>query len=123
MHVQLDIQTIQVLGNAELLFSCLRNLVDNAVRYAAPQGTIWIKTKTHEFTQEICIADNGQTVTNEVLARLGERFYRALGSKTQGSGLGLSICKKIIELHAGKIEFARAEQGGLQVRIVLPKNN
>lgn len=123
MHVQLDIQPIQVLGNAELLFSCLRNLVDNAVRYAARQGTIWIKTKTHEFTQEICIADNGQTVTNEVLARLGERFYRALGSKTQGSGLGLSICKKIIELHAGKIEFARAEQGGLQVRIVLPKNN
>ncbi|MFV5463546.1 ATP-binding protein, partial [Acinetobacter sp. 207] len=65
--------------------------------------------------------DNGHAVTDDVLARLGERFYRALGSKAQGSGLGLSICKKIIELHAGKIEFSRAEQGGLKVRILLPK--
>ncbi len=112
IQIQSDIQPIQVQGNPELLFSCLRNLIDNAVRYAAPQGRIWIEVKPHELMHEIRIADNGQAVTDEVLARLGERFYRALGSKTQGSGLGLSICKKIIELHAGKIEFSRAEQGG-----------
>lgn len=121
IQIHLDVQEIQVQGNPELLFSCLRNLIDNAVRYTAPQGRIWIEAKPYELMQEICIADNGQAVTDEVLARLGERFYRALGSKTQGSGLGLSICKKIIELHAGKIEFSRAEQGGLKVRILLPK--
>lgn len=121
IQVHLDGQEIQVQGNPEFLFSCLRNLIDNAMRYADPQGRIWIEAKPHELMQEICIADNGQAVTDEVLTRLGERFYRALGSKTQGSGLGLSICKKIIELHAGKIEFSRAEQGGLKVRILLPK--
>lgn len=121
IQIHLDVQEIQVQGNPELLFSCLRNLIDNAMRYADPQGRIWIEAKPHELMQEICIADNGQAVTDEVLTRLGERFYRALGSKTQGSGLGLSICKKIIELHAGNIEFSRVEQGGLKVGILLPK--
>ncbi|MEG0198915.1 MAG: ATP-binding protein, partial [Acinetobacter sp.] len=45
--------------------------------------------------------------------------YRALGTKTQGSGLGLSICTKIIELHHGKITFAQSQYGGLSVRIRL----
>jgi two-component system sensor histidine kinase QseC len=54
------------------------------------------------------------------LQRLGERFYRALGTKTQGSGLGLSICKKIIELHAGEIQFSRSAHGGLKVELQFP---
>jgi two-component system sensor histidine kinase QseC len=55
----------------------------------------------------------------EVFERLGERFYRALGTKTQGSGLGLSICRKIIELHHSKIVFSPSEYGGLKVSIQL----
>ncbi len=61
-------------GNPELLFSCLRNLIGDAVRYAAPQGRIWIEAKPHELMQEICIADNGHAVTDDVLARLGNAF-------------------------------------------------
>lgn len=69
------------------------------------------------------IEDNGQQLTNETLDRMGERFYRALGSKTQGSGLGLSICKKIIELHQGQLQFSRAPMGGLSVSISLVNKN
>ncbi len=69
------------------------------------------------------IEDDGQQMNAEILARLGERFYRALGTKTQGSGLGLSICKKVVELHQAKIEFKLSEYGGLAVVISMPNLN
>ena len=51
--------------------------------------------------------------------RLGERFYRALGTKTQGSGLGLSICQKIVDLHAGQLLFSSSDLSGLKVELLL----
>ena len=79
IQVHLDGQEIQVQGNPEFLFSCLRNLIDNAMRYADPHGRIWIEAKPQELMQEICIADNGQAVTDEVLTRLGERLLPRFG--------------------------------------------
>lgn len=68
---------------------------------------------------ELIIENEGHGLNEAVFERLGERFYRALGTKTQGSGLGLSICTKIIELHHGEIKFAKSQYGGLSVRIRL----
>ncbi|MCP5793656.1 ATP-binding protein, partial [Klebsiella pneumoniae] len=59
-------------------------------------------------------------VDDEVLLRLGQRFFRVLGTQQQGSGLGISITRKIIELHNGKLRFMHAEQGGLRAEIILP---
>ena len=122
----IQIQTTQfaenlvITGNDKLIFSCLRNLLDNAIRYAGQNGHVFIKMQQKQQRLSISIEDNGQGVTEEVLQRLGERFYRALGTKTQGSGLGLSICKKIIELHAGEIQFSRSAHGGLKVELQFP---
>lgn len=69
----------------------------------------------------LTIENQGAGLDTEVLERLGERFFRVLGTKTQGSGLGLSICKKIIELHRGRITFAQSSIGGLKIQIQLPK--
>ena len=63
--------------------------------------------------------NDGEGIPQDILDRLGERFYRALGSKTQGSGLGLSICKKVIDLHHGEIQFTASEYGGLSVCVYL----
>ena len=65
------------------------------------------------------LENEGQGIDPEVLQHLGERFYRALGTKTQGSGLGLSICRKIIELHHGQMELLPSSYGGLKVVIRL----
>ena len=122
-NIQIETQFAEhlvITGNDKLIFSCLRNLLDNAIRYAGQNGHVFIKMQQKQQRLSISIEDNGQGVTEEVLQRLGERFYRALGTKTQGSGLGLSICKKIIELHAGEIQFSRSAHGGLKVELQFP---
>jgi two-component system, OmpR family, sensor histidine kinase QseC len=108
-------------ANNELIFTCIRNLVDNAVRYNLIDGNIEISTKRSINQNEIVIRNNGDELSDEVLERLGERFYRTLGTNTVGSGLGISICKKIIDLHQGSIEFSKNSGSGLRVIILLPK--
>lgn len=122
-NIQIQTQLLPHLyinANEKLIFSCLRNLVDNAIRYAEQGGHVFIDVQHKQQHIILSIEDDGQGVTGEVLQRLGERFYRALGTKTQGSGLGLSICQKIIELHAGEIHFSQSSHGGLKVELQFP---
>ncbi len=68
----------------------------------------------HYFIQ---IENSGEGLPAEVIARLGERFYRVLGTDTQGSGLGLSIVKKIMDLHQADLLIESSPLGGLKVRL------
>ena len=108
---------LSIFANEKLIFTCVRNLVDNAIRYAGQGGHVFIDVQQRQQNVVMTIADGGQSLTEEILQRLGERFYRALGTKTQGSGLGLSICQKIMQLHAGEIHFSKSGCGGLQVTL------
>ena len=113
---------LAIWANEKLIFSCIRNLMDNAIRYAGQNGHVFINVQQQHQKLTMTIEDDGQGVTEEVLQRLGERFYRALGTKTQGSGLGLSICQKIIELHAAEMHFSQSSHGGLKVELQFPVN-
>ena len=113
---------LSIFANEKLIFSCIRNLIDNAIRYTGQNGHVSIDLQQKYQKLTMTIEDDGQGVTDEVLQRLGERFYRALGTKTQGSGLGLSICQKIMELHAGEIHFSQSAHGGLKVELHFPLN-
>ncbi|WP_298145870.1 ATP-binding protein [uncultured Acinetobacter sp.] len=113
LDVALDAYIVQ--GNRELLFTCIRNLVDNAVRYSPHASTLNININAS--TNRLCISNQGEPITDEVLARLGERFYRALGTKSSGSGLGISICQKIIALHHAQLNFSANPRGGLTAQI------
>lgn len=120
IHYQLELENVRIEANKELILSCIRNVVDNAIRYSEQGGIIKINLNQHNSSVHFKIENGGQGLSEVVLKRLGERFYRELGTKTQGSGLGLSICKKIIQLHGGKIEFSASNFGGLRVDISLP---
>ncbi|ESK55238.1 MAG: two-component sensor histidine kinase [Moraxellaceae bacterium] len=106
------------LANQQLIFTCIRNIIDNAIRYTPEHGHVYI-TLIQQQDLELIFENEGHGLNEAVFERLGERFYRALGTKTQGSGLGLSICTKIIELHHGEITFEQSQYGGLSVRIRL----
>ena len=118
IHWNLKLEDAVIEANAELIFSCIRNLVDNAIRYTPMQGQVEIRTIVEGQNLQLMIENSGEGIQEEVVQRLGERFYRALGTRTQGSGLGLSICQKIMQLHTAKIDCAPSGLGGLKVSLI-----
>lgn len=102
-------------GQALLLSLLVRNLVDNAVRYTPAGGTVTVR-----LTERLLrVEDDGPGVTEEHLARLGERFYRPPGQEQTGSGLGLSIVQRIASLHGLRVSFANRPEGGFVAQMLL----
>ena len=97
-------------GDPDLLAVLLRNLMDNAVRYA-PAGT----EVTLRFTASALTVENdGPPLSAETLAHLGERFHRPAGQVETGSGLGVSIAQRIAALHGLVLRYRpRADGSGV----------
>lgn len=91
----------------------VRNVLDNAVRYSPRGSVVTVVLQSHE----IIITDNGPGVSPEFLNSLGERFFRPPGQEKTGSGLGLSIVRRIAALHGMQALFLNASHGGFEVRI------
>ena len=87
---------LPLLGNADLVGAALRNLVDNAVRYAPQASRVTLILDSNH----VSVCDDGAGVAEAWLPRLGDRFFRGGGQQTQGSGLGLSIAGRIAQMHA-----------------------
>jgi two-component system sensor histidine kinase QseC len=105
-----------------LLASALRNLIDNAVRYGREGGRVHIKTSAlPQGGTRLAVRDDGMGVPPEQRARLGERFFRVLGTGQPGNGLGLSIVARIAALHGAALRFEDGLDGrGLGVVIDFP---
>lgn len=111
----------QIYANHELIFSCIRNLLDNAIRYSPTDSQVHIRLEnTPQHPKQIClgIQNQGEKIDQQLLERLGQRFFRGLGTGQRGTGLGLSITQKIVVLHHAQLEFHAAEQGGLSVALL-----
>lgn len=107
-------------GQPLLLALMLRNLIDNAIRYC-PAGS---QVKVRLEKNKILVEDNGGGVDEADLAKLGQRFYRPAGQNEKGSGLGLSIVRRIAELHHYQLNLsnrknAAGERIGLCAEILL----
>ncbi|MTC76840.1 quorum sensing histidine kinase QseC [Providencia sp. wls1916] len=100
-------------GQKLLLSVLLRNLLHNAIRYGKAAGKVEVNLYRHYLE----VKDDGDGVSSEVLARLGERFYRPPGQEKTGSGLGLSIVKRVAQLHHLHVTFNNVTEGGFCVTV------
>jgi signal transduction histidine kinase len=100
------------------LLELFGNLLDNACKFARDRVQLTITEEAEGWT--ITIVDDGAGVTNEQLATLTERGMRFDESVT-GTGLGLAICKDICDSYDGELTFTNQPQGGLEVRVFLPR--
>jgi two-component system sensor histidine kinase QseC len=111
-----------VTGNETLLAALLRNLVDNALRYSPDGATVRLTLSTPSGAgPRLLVEDSGPGLCEADRARLGERFFRVLGSQASGSGLGWSIVRRIAAAHGAAIAAApSAALGGLAVTVSWP---
>jgi len=118
--VQLDLpaEGCTVRGDAELLGIAVRNLVDNALRYAGKQGLVRLVVEPNEDRFDLWVYDSGPGVPDAELAGLGQRFFRGRDQLEEGSGLGLAIVQRIVELHGARLLLANRPEGGFQAGIV-----
>lgn len=101
----------------------MENLLENALKYNPPETTVTVSIrKLDQHLLMIMIEDDGVGMDNETLNRLFERYYRGTNtsSSNNGTGLGMAITKKLIELHGGSIKVKSELGKGTYIRILLP---
>jgi signal transduction histidine kinase len=120
LHTKIDAMPL-VLGDRDLLFQALANLLDNAIKYTPEGGNISLRIEDTADHIQIIIADSGPGIPSETREKVFERFFRLESSRsTPGNGLGLSLAEAIIKMHNGSIELGD-NHPGLVVSIMLPK--
>jgi signal transduction histidine kinase len=112
-----------VCGDIGLIERVLDNLIQNALRYTSPGGTITIALKQVETAITVQVIDTGIGIPSEELSAIFERFYRARQTRravADGAGLGLAITRHIVELHGGSITVDSIPNGGTTFIFSLP---
>jgi two-component system sensor histidine kinase QseC len=123
---QIDLQlvcdeAIQTNCISALVSILMRNLIDNAVRYSPHGSVVRVTLARTADGAEFSVSDQGPGIPVEAQTRVWERFYRVLGTNETGSGLGLSIVKRIAELHGAGLALAPGDDGrGLRVSVIFP---
>ncbi len=124
VELGLDEGTAVVRGNPAALGILIRNLIDNAIRYSDPTGEVRVSISEAERANSIGpvlhIQDSGPGISPKERGRVFNRFYRIPGTRADGSGLGLSIVKRVAELHGARIELGDGEPKGLLVKVCFP---
>lgn len=100
------------------------NLLGNSIRYTEAGGEVHVHTEQDETQWTVYVDDSPFGLTDEQLARLGERFYRVDDSRTRatgGTGLGLALSVKIARALGGELSFDHSPLGGLRCKLTFPK--
>ncbi|PWJ21608.1 sensor histidine kinase [Jannaschia seohaensis] len=122
IELRLETEPAEVAGDAVLLDSALRNVLDNAIKYSPEDTTVRLTVSTDGGEARMAVSDQGPGLGEGPAEALTERFRR--GSNTEGivgSGLGLTIVDDVLRAHGGRLELGRVKKGeGACVTLVLP---
>jgi len=127
---QVDIETdfpkgdIQITADEDRMEQVFINLLNNALKYTLEDGVVTIRVKRNLKDVEIQFEDTGIGMSKEALSHIFDRFYRVDKSRSiKGNGLGLSIVKRIIDLHGYKLNVESQEEVGSVFKITIPLEN
>lgn len=124
LELQLPLEGLTVLGDANRLRQLISNLLENSLRYTDAGGRLRIQLQANAEGISLDWQDSSPGVEDADLPRLFERFFRGDASRARasgGSGLGLAICRSIAEAHGGHLEARPSPLGGLWLHLNLPR--
>ncbi|MCA3260298.1 MAG: hypothetical protein ING44_00030 [Telmatospirillum sp.] len=120
-----ELEAGSIAGDARAVRQILVNVMSNAIKFSPPGSHVRISGQptVKERFYDIAVVDEGRGFANDELARVGQVFFRTQQARTQaisGSGLGLSIARRLAELMGGAVEIANAADHGAEIRLRLP---
>ncbi len=121
--VNLDPNLNDVLVDSAQMTQVLRNLLENALKYSASDSSVEISTKIEDYNAFIKVRDSGRGLADNEKEKIFEPFYRGAGleeSSIPGLGIGLAVCKGLVEAHNGTLTAENNENGGAIFIIMLP---
>ncbi|ATI54066.1 two-component sensor histidine kinase [Bacillus cereus] len=125
IELDLDLEKVHITADQESMSQVWINLIHNSIKFTPNSGTISIKLKEYETLVEVRIHDSGIGISEEQKQHIFERFYKADSSRNRaygGSGLGLPIVKKVLDLHQGEIKVESEEGSGTEFIVRIPNH-
>ncbi len=118
LDLDIDLAEIDFNGDEDLLSHIWQNLISNAVKFCNDNGTISVKLTKDDNKIQFSISNTGGFIKDEDLPKIFEKFYQTdISRASKGNGLGLSIVKKAIDLHEGKIRVSSVESKGTEFAV------
>lgn len=117
----MELPRVNFYGNEQLLEQVWSNILDNAIKFSHPGGTISVSIQQLEDQISITVADQGDGMTEEVKKHIFDKFYQGDPSrKSEGNGIGLALVKRIVELCHGSVTVTSAPGEGASFTVALP---
>jgi heavy metal sensor kinase len=115
-------ESVPCIGDAARMAQVVTNLLSNAIEYNRPQGEVRVEVRRQDGSAVLTVADTGEGISAESLPRIFERFHRTDTSRSDNghAGLGLAICKTIVDAHDGDIEVRSSLEDGTTFVVHLP---
>ena len=118
-----EAQADTLTGDADLLFSLLTNLTDNAIKASPEHAVIRLAASRGRNQQSLSVIDQGSGIPADKIALVTEPFYRvdkARSRKLGGAGLGLSLCQMIVQAHGGRLDIQSEVGKGTAISMIWP---
>lgn len=119
--LEVPAERISIVGDRDLLFQAIANVLDNAIKYTPDAGAIGVSLHKRDGQAAVDVVDSGPGIPEEKHEKVFERFYRVEASRSRqsGNGLGLSLVSAVMKLHDGKVTLRNTKKG-LRVRLQFP---
>jgi signal transduction histidine kinase len=121
VRLDLEYTEMAVMADRERIIEVISNLLENALKYCPRQGRTLVRAEPLEHEVRFSVLDNGPGIASADIPHLFERYWQGHSEGERGVGLGLYICKRLVEAHRGEIGARSSVGAGTEIWFTLPQ--